>query len=269
MPATPPADAARAYAIALAMREGFDRHYRLFRDTSAAAKQRFESADWHGQQKAQRDRIAFYDLRVDEAVERLRAEFQVDEMSVDIWQQVKLQYIGLLIEHNQPELAETFFNSVSVKLLHHRYFNNDFIFVRPAVSTEYIENDEPASLPTYRAYYPVPETLRETWLRIVHNFRLARDFEDLERDIDDVTAATRAELGAFKPRANFQIQVLSSLFYRNKGAYVVGKIINGFTETPFALPIVHVDAGPQAASSPPPEGGGRPAEPERPGPRAG
>jgi isocitrate dehydrogenase kinase/phosphatase len=31
-------------------------------------------------------------------------------------------------------------------------------------------------------------------------------------------------------RANFQIQVLSSLFYRNKGAYVVGKVINGFQE---------------------------------------
>ena len=31
-------------------------------------------------------------------------------------------------------------------------------------------------------------------------------------------------------RANFQIQVLSSLFFRNKGAYVVGKIINGFHE---------------------------------------
>ena len=44
-------------------------------------------------------------------------------------------------------------------------------------------------------------------------------------------------------RANFQIQVLSSLFYRNKGAYVVGKIINGFNEMPFALPILHNDAG--------------------------
>jgi isocitrate dehydrogenase kinase/phosphatase len=42
-----------------------------------------------------------------------------------------------------------------------------------------------------------------------------------------------------KLRANFQIQVLSSLFFRNKGAYVVGKIINGFNEVPFALPILH------------------------------
>jgi len=42
-----------------------------------------------------------------------------------------------------------------------------------------------------------------------------------------------------KLRANFQIQVLHSLFYRNKGAYAVGKLINGFQELPFALPILH------------------------------
>jgi isocitrate dehydrogenase kinase/phosphatase len=40
-------------------------------------------------------------------------------------------------------------------------------------------------------------------------------------------------------RANFQIQVLSSLFYRNKGAYLVGKVINGFTESAVCLPILH------------------------------
>ena len=59
-------------------------------------------------------------------------------------------------------------------------------------------------------------------------------------------AAVDAQLGEFRLRANFQIQVLSSLFFRNKGAYIVGKIINGFTETPFALPILH---GARAASS--------------------
>ena len=47
---------------------------------------------------------------------------------------------------------------------------------------------EPAALPTYRAYYPTQETLRETWLRIVTNFQLEREFEDLGRDIDAVLA---------------------------------------------------------------------------------
>jgi isocitrate dehydrogenase kinase/phosphatase len=42
--------------------------------------------------------------------------------------------------------------------------------------------------------------------------------------------------------------VLASLFYRNKGAYLVGKIINGFNETPFALPILHRET-PQGGST--------------------
>jgi len=231
----------RAFDIARAMLDGFDRHYRLFRQASAEAKQRFEAADWHGQQRAQRERIEYYDLRVDEAAERLQREFEAASLEKDTWQQVKLHYIGLLIDHHQPECAETFFNSVTTKILHRSYFHNDFIFIRPAVSTEYIENDEPAALPTYRAYYPTKETLRETWLRIVNNFQLAREFEDLDRDIDAVLAAVAVELGQYRMRANFQIQVLSSLFYRNKGAYLVGKVINGFYETPFALPILHGD----------------------------
>jgi isocitrate dehydrogenase kinase/phosphatase len=233
----------RAYDIAQALVDGFDRHYRLFRETSAAAQQRFERADWHGQQRAQRERIEFYDLRVNEAVERLRADYAIEAIGMDTWQQAKLHYIGLLTGHRQPELAETFFNSVTSKLLHRSYFHNDFIFVRPAVSTEYIENDEPAALPTYRAYYPTRETLHETWKRIVTNFRLQREFDDLDRDVEHIVQAMLGELGGFRPRANFQIQVLSSLFYRNKGAYLVGKIINGFTETPLALPILHDAAG--------------------------
>jgi isocitrate dehydrogenase kinase/phosphatase len=233
----------RAYDVAQAMLDGFNRHYTLFRQTSAAAKERFEQRDWAGQQNAQRERIEFYDQRVAEALERLRHDLHVDQLSMDGWQQVKLHYIGLLTNHQQPELAETFFNSVTVRLLDRSYFRNDFIFVRPAISTEYIENDEPGARPTYRAYYPSKETLPQTCLEIVQHFELGTPFEDLPRDLEHVLQAMMSELGGFRPRANFQIQVLTSLFYRNKGAYLVGKIINGFTETPFALPILHGPKG--------------------------
>ena len=229
----------RAFEIARALIEGFDRHYRLFSQTNLEAKGRFEAADWHGQQRAQRERIEFYDKRVDEAAERLQREFQAGALKMDVWQQVKLHYIGLLVDHKQPELAETFFNSVTTKILHRSYFHNDFIFVRPAVATEYIESDGPGALPTYRAYYPQQATWREAWRQLVQDFGLTLPFEDLERDIDDVAGTLEQVLGSFTPRANFQIQVLSSLFFRNKAAYVVGKVINGFQETPFALPILH------------------------------
>ncbi|MBH9551463.1 bifunctional isocitrate dehydrogenase kinase/phosphatase [Inhella gelatinilytica] len=233
----------RAYEIAQALLGGFNRHYRLFRETTAQAKQRFERADWHGQQKAQAERIAYYDQRVGECVELLELGYEASQLPMEVWQQIKLHYIGLLTNHLQPELAETFFNSVCTRILHHSYFHNDFLFVRPAVSTEYIENDEPAAKPTYRAYYPEPGKLPQTFRRIVTNFQLKTPFEDPERDTAAVGAAVERQLGGERWRANFQVQVLSSLFFRNKGAYVVGKIINGFHELPFALPILHGDRG--------------------------
>lgn len=232
-------DSPIAADIATALMDGFNRHYSLFRQESATAKQRFENADWHGQQRAQRERIEFYDLRVIECTQRLAKEFKAGEQAMEIWQQVKLLYIGLLVDHHQPELAETFFNSVTTKILHRSYFQNDFIFVRPAVSTEYIENDDTEKEPTYRSYYPNFENFASNLEQLIIDFDLQRSFEDLKRDIAYVHKATIAQISDNKLRANFQIQVLSSLFYRNKGAYAVGKIINGYIEIPFAIPILH------------------------------
>jgi len=236
-------DSTVAYDIAKAMMDGFNRHYRLFRTESARAKHRFETADWHGQQRAQRERIEFYDLRVRECFRRLEREFRAGQQPMEVWQQVKLHYIGLLVDHHQPELAETFFNSVTTKILDRSYFQNDFIFLRPAVSTEYIENDEPEALPTYRSYYPSQNDLQQVLERIVADFHLRREFDNLPRDCAFVAQAMHRRMGDVALRANFQLQVLSGLFFRNKGAYLVGKIINGFTEEPFALPLLHNKAG--------------------------
>ena len=235
-------DSPQAYDIAKAMMDGFNRHYRLFRSESARAKHRFEAADWHGQQRAQRERIEFYDMRVKECSNRLEREFKAGAAPMDVWQQVKLHYIGLLVDHHQPELAETFFNSVTTKILHRSYFQNDFIFVRPAVSTEYIENDERVgngARPTYSSYYPAGKDLSQMLCGIVLDYGLRLPFEDLPRDVGRVMRAMGDLLQPERPRPNYQIQVLSNLFYRNKGAYMVGKIINGFSELPFALPMLH------------------------------
>ena len=107
-------------------------------------------------------------------------------------------------------------------------------------------------MPTYRAYYPTARhPARRPGCASSTTSSCAREFEDLERDVDLVMQAVREQLGDLPLRANFQIQVLSSLFFRNKGAYVVGKIINGFTETPFALPILHAAERRAGRSTPP------------------
>ncbi len=230
-----------AHQIALALIQGFNKHYTLFRATSKEAKVRFEQGDWLGVHRAVRERIRFYDDRVDECVERLRNEFDAANIDQPTWQQVKLLYIGLLLNHKQPELAETFFNSVTTKILHRNYFHNDFIFVRPTVSTENIEADHD---PTYRSYYAKDDGLHGAVRSIVGDFGWQRPFADLERDVDRVYHAIRHYLkGMPRREVNFQIQVLASAFYRNKAAYIIGKAINGAAEYPFAIPVLHDENG--------------------------
>ncbi|KUY48017.1 bifunctional isocitrate dehydrogenase kinase/phosphatase [Burkholderia sp. RF2-non_BP3] len=231
------------FDVAQTMLEYFDRHYRIFREAAVEAKTLFERGDWHGLQRLARERITSYDDRVQECVEVLEDEYDAENIDDEVWQQIKLHYIGLLTSHRQPECAETFFNSVCCKILHRSYFSNDFIFVRPAISTEYLENDEPAAKPTYRAYYPGTDGLAATLERIVTNFQLEPPFEDLTRDIGCVMQAISDEFGEFDAAPNFQIHVLSSLFFRNKSAYIVGRIINADRVLPFAVPIRHVRPG--------------------------
>jgi len=232
---------ASAHQIALALIQGFNKHYTLFRATSKEAKIRFEQANWPGVHKAVRERIRFYDDRVDECVERLRIAFDAQQIDNATWQQIKLLYIGLLLNHKQPELAETFFNSVTTRILRREYFRNDFMFVRPTLSTD---NIEAAVTPIYRSYYAKEDGLRGAIRTIIGDFDWQRPFADLESDTRHVYHAVRRHLKGMPAReVNFQIQVLGSAFYRNKAAYIIGKAINGSVEYPFAIPVLHDDRG--------------------------
>ncbi len=243
---TAPNDAVadQARGIARMLREGFDRHYAVFRECARAAKRHFEAGNWLAIQHVARDRIDFYDRRVLETAENIERKYAFGGLEGDggetLWEQVKLNYIGLLIDHKQPECAETFFNSVSVKTLQRGYFHNRFIFVRPTISTEHIDADPPS----YRSYYPLQQGLRHALIDIVLDFGFERRFGDFGADLRHVLAAfRRRHPRPFRLESNHQIQVLSSPFFRNQTAYIVGRVVNGVHTYPFVVPIKHDAAG--------------------------
>ena len=245
--ATPPATAARgdaAQSIAGALLAGFDKHYALFRECARAAHRHFEAGHFLAIGHVARDRIDFYDRRVAETAERLARDFAADGIegtgAEALWTQVKRHYVAMLAEHRQPECAETFFNSVSCKLLERDYFHNRAMFVRPGVATEYLDAD----LPAYRSYYPRERGLRTALIDLILDFRLERRFADFRGDLANVLAAFRRRLPRpFVLEANFQLQVLSSLFFRNQSAYIVGRIVNGAHAYPFCVSIRHAEGG--------------------------
>ncbi len=247
-------------AVARTMLDGFDRHYALFRYSAQRAKALFESGDWRGIQQLSRERIEYYDTRVHECATLLTAALKDSDASpsgasaqqsltpaqMEFWQSVKTGFVALLAAHRQPECAETFFNSVSCRLLHRDYFHNDFLFVRPAIATEYLDS----RLPSYRVYYPVSAGLEKSLIAMVADFGLAAPFADLPADTRKVARMALRQLRRAIPgdagqriAPDCQIHVLNSLFFRNKGAYIVGRLINQGTTYPFAIALLRAPSG--------------------------
>lgn len=229
-----------ASAVARILLEGFDKHFRIYGWATRAAKLYFERGDFAAIARTQTQRIDFYDARVVECVERLQREVGGSALDERLWGLVKSRYVALLSDHPQPELAETFFNSVSCRILKRSYFNNQFLFVRPSISTEHMEPDPPA----YRCYYPLRAGLRATLRRVVVDFGFQVGFADLAGDLRGVIQALRALV----PRplvleANHQVQVLASPFFRGATAFLVGKVINGDSEHPFAVAVIRGASG--------------------------
>jgi isocitrate dehydrogenase kinase/phosphatase len=228
-----------AAAIALAIRHGFDRHYALFRYNAQQAKARYERGDWHAIRQLARERITFYDARVAEALDLIEHEFNAAELAAGNWQQVKRHYVAQLADHRQPELAETFFNSVCAKLLHRTYFHNDFIFVRPAVATDYLDSDPPS----YRSYYPAQVGMNAALRQMIVDMGLACPFVDVVRDLAWVETVLSEALPGETLASDCQFNVLRTLFFRNKGAYLIGRVINDGELLPFAIPILRDSLG--------------------------
>ena len=218
--------------IAQLVVEGFDESYARFRDLAAHAKERFDDADWPAVQDAVLERLRAGDEHVERTAAQVCAEVGPFCLDVAVWRRAKLETTVLLVHHKRPELAETFFNSVARRTLGRPSVADDFMFVQATISTEYIPADEP----TYRSYYPEGR-LEPTFAQILRDYGWHRPFADLERDVEHVIRTLEPHVGP--PQPNLQVRALGSAFYRNKAAYVVGKIVNGDDELPFAIAVVH------------------------------
>ena len=231
---------ALAHRAAEILLDGIDRHFETLREASAEARQRFETGNWAAAGPALRARLEYYDERLAETIDRLDAEVAIRRRDDDFWRRIKHHYTGLMIDHKRPELAETFFNSVITRVQRSTYVRHPLIYSRATISTEHI----PADPPVYRSYYPTEHGFRETLVQIFQDFGWKRPFTDLERDTGYVVRALTEQTAEWVEQdPNHQIQVLSSAFYRNKAAYVIGKVVNGNFETPFVVPVIHDERG--------------------------
>lgn len=229
-----------AVAIAKTIINGFERHLYLFNEITVSAKTRFEQAEWHKVQEASTQRTDFYDLRVKETLATLKQDFAITELDENLWQAVKHEYVKQLLCHNKSDLAESFYNSIFCNLFERKYYSNDFIFVES--SQECLDNLKNKVI--YTRYEPDEQGLFDTIATILTKPKFNLPYQDLERDINTLIEKFFRQASKTRfPVEQLKFDILDTPFYRNKGAYIIGRVVSPAGETPFIVAVLNDENG--------------------------
>ncbi len=199
---------------------GFDKHYDIFRQASVQAKSKFENCLWKQLLDDYKNRLYFYDKQVKKFGAELTKEQDISLFNEKVWMATKLAYISLTSHHKQPELAETFYNSVFCLLFDKRFYNNNFIFVKPSISTTFIDMDDPI----IDSYYINNCEIEQTLQLVFERLEFSVSYQNLALDIKHLKEQLSLQLDLAEDE-NFELQVLKPIFFRRKAAYIVGKVV--------------------------------------------
>lgn len=228
-----------AHTCAHIIHSAFDQFQTMFKEITYRAQARFERRDWAGARQDAQTRLDLYKQVVDETVGKVRMILQSQVQMQEIWRNNKTCYSDIASGRNDIELAETFFNSIT-----RRIFTT--VGVNPDI--EYVDSDFEFSLPhsetsIYRTYLPQNPTgqIIETILR---DCQFQAPFVSLSGDARLVARETELYLHEAWGNSNWdRLEILDSIFYRNKGAYIIGRFCKGRQIVPLALALIHPDRG--------------------------
>ncbi len=225
-----------AEGIARLILEGFDDYREHFRQITDGARARFEQAQWQATQLAAAERIALYEVKVGETSRRLCAAHSTEELlDVQLWPLVKSAYIDLIDLRLDDELSETWYNSIFCSLFSHDLISDGCMFIhttRPSPRA----HERPPQTRSYR-----PEGRLHTALSaILDDFRFDVSYDDRAGDLERLEVQLREHLPDWvcKDR-ELCIELFASPLYRNKGAYLVGRIYTRDEQWPMVIPLLH------------------------------
>ncbi|EFZ6261437.1 bifunctional isocitrate dehydrogenase kinase/phosphatase [Shigella boydii] len=224
--------------IAQTILQGFDAQYGRFLEVTSWAQQRFEQADWHAVQQAMKNRIHLYDHHVGLVVEQLRCITNGQSTDAAFLLRVKEHYTRLLPDYPRFEIAESFFNSVYCRLFDRRSLTPERLFI---FSSQPERRFRTIPRPLAKDFYP-DHGWESLLMRVISDLPLRLRWQNKSRDINYIIRHLTETLGTDN-LAESHLQVANELFYRNKAAWLVGKLITPSGTLPFLLPIHQTDDG--------------------------
>jgi isocitrate dehydrogenase kinase/phosphatase len=226
-------------AAVTAIHSAYEAYERGFEEITRQARLRFESRDWAGAQADATARLELYKAHVDAAVADVHDILDDAVMERTVWAAMKSNHASRESQRADAELAETFFNSVTRRVFSTVGVDSAIEYVEPARPADR-DYDESPIYNTYSANQVDAALVRQ----ILLSYPWTVPYAQLERDAGLVAELIGGRAGRTHGGGRpIEIDLLRSVFYRNKGAYLVGRIRAGQEVIPLVLPLLHAERG--------------------------
>jgi isocitrate dehydrogenase kinase/phosphatase len=216
----------------------FGDYQQQFQAITRRAPSRFERRDWHAMQHDAAERLELYGHVIAGLVTEIRALLGASVKDKKLWAVMKAAYSELIAGRADIELAETFFNSAT-----RRIFTT--VGVDPKIEFLFSDFDMPLLVgdSTYQTYL-IGNGLADVIRELLAAYAFSVPFEDLHRDARRAASAIECERRALGITGPIDaIDMIRSVFYRNKGAYLVGRICTGDHTMPLTLALHNGEHG--------------------------
>lgn len=223
--------------VAHTILQGADAMYGRFLDVTAGALERFEHSDWKNVQRALKTRINIYDHHVGLVSQQLETMLAKEHATRSFLMSVKSAYSLLLINNPRYDIAESFFNSVYCRLFAHRNIRRDKLFVNSSQEQRIPKYPTPL-LKRFQSNNNVNHTIE----RLLNDAPFTHPWVNKSRDVQRIVGALQHQLNML-PGENLVIDMVREPFFRNKAAYLVGRITTNNQTNPLVLAILINDIG--------------------------
>ena len=227
-------DSSPAAEAARRINEGFDTYLAQFQTITARASERFANRAWREGAEDDRERLALYEKHVQQALRQVRILFGAEIDNRERWAATRSAYADLRAGRSNIELAETFYNSITRRVFATVGVDPLIEFVAQGLTVP----EELTADPCFRVIPPADSTVALI-TAVLRSYELGVAFLDLDRDAARVAEEVDACLASSGAGAIDRVEMLEPVFYRNKGAYLIGRIRAGEAVIPLVLPVLH------------------------------
>ncbi|MCC7634275.1 bifunctional isocitrate dehydrogenase kinase/phosphatase [Stenotrophomonas rhizophila] len=230
---------ALAARLAMLIRDGFEAYHARFAAVTRRARERFQARDWAGARQDAVERIGLYDRCIAETVDALRRAAGDAVGTRALWRQVHPAYALLLDGLIDAELYKTFYNTLARRL---------FATQGVDAAIEFMAIDvEPSDAITHpvarRSYTLSPTRPADALMRVLGDYRFDVPYAHQLRCAAAIAVRLQDDLAHWGDYPARSIELLDTVFYRERRAYLVGRVFGEHRFSPCVIALVNDDKG--------------------------